>query len=106
MRVEGHFFNDFKLGGGVVADIRKGSSFEAEWIKVNGEVWLPASFSGHGSARIALLFNHTGAVKSLKSGYRKFKATSTILPGVIEHPDPDEHPEAHPDGQPGQTPQP
>jgi len=82
VRVEGHFFNDFKIGGGLLADIHKGSTFRAEWTKVNDEVWLPASFAGRGSARIALLINHSGAIESRDSDYRKFRATSTILPGA------------------------
>jgi hypothetical protein len=87
VQVEGHFFNDFKIGGGLLADIRKGSSFHAEWTKVNDEVWLPAAFSGRGSARITVFFNHSGAVDVKDSDYRKFKATSTILPGLIEQPE-------------------
>jgi hypothetical protein len=83
VRVEGHFFDDFKIGGGLLADIHKGSTFSAEWTKVNDEVWLPASFAGRGSARIALLINHSGAVESRESDYRKFRASSTILPGAI-----------------------
>jgi hypothetical protein len=82
VRVEGHFFNDFKVGGGLLADIHKGSSFQAQWIRINNEAWLPASFSGRGSARIALFFNHTGAVESRNSDYRKFHTATTILPAT------------------------
>jgi hypothetical protein len=82
VRVGGHFFNDFKIGGGLLADIHKGSTFSAEWTKVNDEVWLPASFAGRGSARIALLISHSGAIETRDSDYRKFRATSTILPGA------------------------
>lgn len=86
VRVEGHFFENFKVAGGLLADVHRGTSFEAEWTKVNGEVWLPASFGGRGSARIALFFNHSGVVESQDSEYRKFRASSTILPGVVEAP--------------------
>jgi hypothetical protein len=82
VRIEGHFFDDFKVGAGLLADVHKGSSYEAEWTRVNDEVWLPASFSGRGSARIALFFNHTGEIEQHESDYRKFTATSTILPGA------------------------
>jgi hypothetical protein len=82
VRVEGHFFDDFKVGGGLLADIHKGSSFEATWAKVNDEVWLPAMFRGSGSARIALFFNHSGAIEEDASDYRRFTATATILPGM------------------------
>jgi len=82
VRIEAHFFDNFKIAGGLLADVHKGASFQAEWTKVNGEVWLPASFSGRGSARIALFFNHSGAIDERESDYRKFRASSTILPGV------------------------
>ena len=81
-RAEGHFVNDFKVGGGLLADVRKGATIYAEWTPVNGEVWLPASTGGRGSARVALFFNHYGVVETRYSDYRKFKASSTILPGV------------------------
>jgi hypothetical protein len=87
VRMEAHFFNDFKVAGGLLADVHKGATFYAEWTKVNDEVWLPASFGGRGSARIALFFNHSGMVESRDSDYRKYRASSTILPGVAEVPD-------------------
>jgi hypothetical protein len=91
-RVEGHFVNDFKVGGGLLADVHKGAMIEAEWTRVNGEVWLPALFSGRGSARITLFFNHYGLDETRFSDYRKFKTSSTILPGVAEAPGDGEDP--------------
>ena len=44
VRIEGHVFEDYKVGGGLLADVHKGATIEAEWIKVNDEVWLPAWF--------------------------------------------------------------
>lgn len=85
-RVECRVVNDFKVGGGLLADVHKGATFYEEWTKVDDEVWLPASFSGRGSARIALFFNHSGAIEEHESDYRKFKASATILPGVAEVP--------------------
>jgi hypothetical protein len=88
VRIEGHFFDDFKVAGGLVADVHKGSSFNFEWIKVNDEVWLPLSFTGRGSARIALFFNHSGVIDQHTSNYRRFTTSSTILPGVAPLEDP------------------
>jgi hypothetical protein len=79
---EGHFVNSFKIGGGMVVNIQKGTSFSMEQRKVNNEVWLPARVAGQGSARALLFFNFNGRVSAVESDYRKFKATSTILPGV------------------------
>ncbi|MEO6802249.1 MAG: hypothetical protein ABI197_03280 [Granulicella sp.] len=90
-KLQGHFVNAFKVGGGLLADIKKDSRFDAEWTKINGEVWLPASASGYGSIRVLLLFNFHGSLRVTNSNYRKFKATSTILPVTgIEEPPPDE----------------
>jgi hypothetical protein len=85
-RVEGHFVNDFKIGDGLLADVHKGATIYAEWTEVNGEVWLPEATGGRGSARVTLFFNHYGVVETRYSDYRKFKANSTILPGVAEVP--------------------
>jgi hypothetical protein len=81
-KTEGHFLNAFKVGGGLVANIRKDSSFGMEQTKVNGEVWLPARLEGRGEFRFLLLVSFDGRVQINMSDYRKFKATSTVLPGV------------------------
>ncbi len=81
-RIEGHFLNAFKIGAGLLINIRKNTSFALELNKVNNEVWLPARVSGQGAARALLFFNFDGKVQVTYSDYRKFKATSTILPGV------------------------
>lgn len=82
VKVEGHFVNDFKIGGGILADIKEGTSFGLEQRKINGEVWLPAMWEGQGAARALLLFNVHGNARGVDSDYRKFKATSTILPAT------------------------
>lgn len=81
-RLEGHFLNTFKIGGGLVVNIQKGTNFSMEQRKVNDEVWLPMRVEGHGAARAFLLFSFKGNFSEFDSDYRKFKATSTILPGV------------------------
>ena len=82
VKAEGRVVDDFKIGAGLVASIRKGASFEMEQTQVNGEVWLPSLITAQGSARFYLLFHFNGSVREADSGYRKFKATSTILPGM------------------------
>jgi hypothetical protein len=82
VKAEGHFVNSFKIGGGMVVNIQKGTSFSMEQKKVNDEVWLPAMVEGQGSARALLFFSFNGRVRAVESDYRKFKATSTVLPGV------------------------
>jgi hypothetical protein len=79
-KLQGSFVNDFKVGGGLLADVRKGFRFEAEWTKINGEVWLPSTVAGRGAIRVLLLLNFHGNLRVVNSNYRKFKTTSTILP--------------------------
>jgi hypothetical protein len=80
VKAEGHFVNNFKIGGGLVANIQKGTSFSMEQRKVNGEVWLPARFEGQGSARALLFISLNGRIQAVESDYKKFKATSKIVP--------------------------
>jgi hypothetical protein len=82
VKAEGRFVNNFKVGGGMVVNIQKGTSFSMEQRKVNDEVWLPAMVEGQGAARALLFFSFNGSVRAVESDYRKFKATSTILPGM------------------------
>ena len=82
VKAEGRFLNTFKIGAGLLANIQKGTTFTFEQQKINGEVWLPARAEGHGDARMLLLFRFRGNFREVDSGYRKFKASSTILPGV------------------------
>jgi hypothetical protein len=81
-RVEGHFVNAFKIAGGLVANIQKDTRFSMQQTKINDEAWLPSSIDARGTARFLLFFNFNGSVHAVQSDYRKFRATSTILPGV------------------------
>jgi len=82
VKAQGHFVDNFKVGGGMVVSIQKGTSFSMEQRKVNNEVWLPAMVEGKGAARALLFFHFNGNLRAVESDYRKFKATSTILPGM------------------------
>jgi len=80
--LEGHFDHDFKVAGGLAISVKQGTWFNASFVKINDEVWLPATLEGDGHARYLLFFSLNGHFKGVTSNYRKFKATSTILPGV------------------------
>lgn len=88
VRAEGHFLDNFKVGGGLVANVRKDSSFSYETTFVNNEVWLPAKISGQGSVRVLLLVHYEGRGHATFYDYRKFQSSGKILPGVTEVPDP------------------
>ena len=83
-RVQGSFLRSFKIGGGLVASIAKGTAFVTDLTRVNGEVWLPANSTAQGSMRALLLFSFNGHVVTSDTNYRKFKAGSRILPDVRE----------------------
>ncbi|HMG02414.1 MAG TPA: hypothetical protein VK596_04725 [Edaphobacter sp.] len=101
-RTEGHFAKSFKIGAGMLISIKEGTSFSMEWVKINQEVWLPSHLEGRGGVRMLLFVNFDGSVQATNSNYRKFKATSTILPGLStvkespssENPPKPENPEA------------
>jgi hypothetical protein len=90
--LEGHFDHDFKVAGGLAVSVKQGTWFKATFVKVNDEVWLPASFEGDGHARYLLFFSLNGHFKASTRNYRRFKATSTILPGATKI-DPDAPPD-------------
>lgn len=98
-RIEGHFVDNFKIGAGLIADIRKGTQFSAQLTKVNDEVWLISTIDGQGSARAFLFFSFNGRLHVVDSNYRKFRTTSTVLPGVTAVA-PDAVPELTPNPQP------
>ena len=81
-KTQGHFLKAFKIGGGLLVNIRQDTNFAFDQRKINGEVWLPARIVGNGSFRFLLLTSFNGTWTLQMSDYRKFKATSTILPGV------------------------
>ncbi len=101
-RIEGRFLRPFKIGGGLVVNIKQDTSFAMEQRKINDEVWLPARVDGKGAARAMLFFSFNGNIRVLNSDYRKFKATSTILPGMstVEEPSTDGGTAPQPSKQP------
>ncbi|MDE1177193.1 MAG: hypothetical protein PW789_11415 [Edaphobacter sp.] len=81
-RLEGHFINSYKIGAGLVMNIRKDTSFAIRQKKINNEVWLPAEITGRGAARVMLFVSFSGTIRVTDSEYRKFKTSSKILPGL------------------------
>ena len=84
VRLEGHFSHDFKIAGGLGANVKEGTWFKIAFAKINDEVWLPAAMEGDGHVRYLLFFKLDGHFQGRMNNYRKFKATSTILPGIAE----------------------
>lgn len=78
---EGRFLNDFKVGGGLLADVHKGTSFHFDATRVGESVWLPATVHGEGSVRLLLFAGLNGRLNLVTSDYKRFHASATILPG-------------------------
>jgi len=78
VRLEGHFSDSAKFGGGILGSIDKGSSFVFEQAKVNNEVWLPVYAEVHVGARLLLLKAHANEIDRY-SDYKKFHADSKIV---------------------------
>ena len=79
VRAAGHFLHNFKIGGGLVVDIKEGSSFEARFTRINNEVWLPTEITGQGKVRFLVFTGFNGRVHLATSNYRKFHTNSTII---------------------------
>jgi hypothetical protein len=47
--------DSFKVGGGVLAKLRKGASFTLEQERVNNEIWLPSQADINLSVRVLLV---------------------------------------------------
>jgi hypothetical protein len=91
-RVEGRFVNAYKIGGGLVVDVKKDTRFTFEQTKVNGEVWLPARIDAQGAFRALLFDSFNGSIHVAESDYRKFRTSATVLPGVTPIPTGDAQP--------------
>jgi hypothetical protein len=49
------FDDNFRVAGGIVATIQKGSNFHFDQAQVNGEIWLPTGVEGTVQARVLLV---------------------------------------------------
>ena len=83
-KVQGHFIHDFKVGGGFIMSVRQNTEFSMLQTKVNNEVWLPKLLEGRGAIHALLFFGLNGSGQIVNSNYRKFRTSSTILPGMTQ----------------------
>lgn len=72
-RIEAVLFDSYKIGGGVLAKLRKGASFTLEQDRINNEIWLPTLADINLSVRV-LLVGGVNVNQEIKSyDYQKFK---------------------------------
>jgi len=72
VRLDAEAIDTLTMGFGVLARLHKGSQLSFLRRRVNNEVWLPASVTFHGGARVALVRTLRRSGTSEFSGYRKF----------------------------------
>jgi hypothetical protein len=73
VRLEARFSDNFKIGGGILASLSKGSNFVVEQTLVNNEVWLPSYAEAHASARLVFLKVKANQIDRF-SDYKKFSS--------------------------------
>jgi hypothetical protein len=78
VRIEAHFIDGFKVAGGLMASVDKGSNLVFEQTKVNDEVWLPSYVEFHLGVRV-LWSRGRGNVVQRFTDYKKFTAESRIV---------------------------
>jgi hypothetical protein len=82
VRLEAYFVGDFKIAGGVLANLQKGTSFIFEQAFMNDEVWLPTYAEVHVGVRVLLVKGLKMNVVIRYSDYKKFNVDTlhTIAP--------------------------
>jgi hypothetical protein len=67
-------FNDnFRVGGGIVANVEKGSNFHFDQAQVNGEVWLPTGADISMTARILLVKSLRQHITARDYDYKRYR---------------------------------
>src|SRR5208337_4440149 len=79
-RLEAYFVGDVHIGGGVLANLQKGTSFVFEQAYINNEVWLPTYVEAHVGVRLLLVKGIKVNVTTKYSDYKRFnvETLSTI----------------------------
>jgi len=72
VRLEAYFVGDVHIGGGLLANLQKGTSFTFEQAYINNEVWLPTYIEGHVGVRFLLVKGIRASVITRYSDYKRF----------------------------------
>ena len=73
VRLEARFSDNFKIAGGLLASLSKGSNFVFEQTMVNNEVWLPSYDEVHAAARLVFVKVKANQIDRY-SDYKKFSS--------------------------------
>jgi hypothetical protein len=94
-RLEAYFVKDVRFGGGLLANLQKGTSFVFEQAFLNNEVWLPTYEEAHIGARVLLLKGFKVNEVTRYSDYRRFNIetlSNISKPKAADNPAPDPTP--------------
>ncbi|MGD0801679.1 MAG: hypothetical protein ABR906_10215 [Terracidiphilus sp.] len=72
-RVEAAFDDNFHIGGGLIANVQKGSHFSFDQAPVNGEIWLPTGGDATMQARVMLLKTVRRHITQRDYDYKRFR---------------------------------
>lgn len=78
--LEVRFNDNFRMVGGILATVEKGSSFHFEQSKVNGEIWLPTGAEGTVQARLLMFKNLRQHFRERDYDYKRFKVEAQQQP--------------------------
>ncbi|WP_348264412.1 hypothetical protein P8935_07740 [Telmatobacter sp. DSM 110680] len=78
--LEVRFIDNFRMVGGILATVQKGSSFRFDQAKVNGEIWLPTGGEGTVQARLLLFKNLRQHFRERDYDYQRFKVEAQQQP--------------------------
>ena len=81
VRLEAYFVGDVHIGGGVLANLQKGTSFVFEQGYVNNEVWLPTYMEAHVGVRVLLVKGFKVNVSTKYSDYKRFNVETLSTVG-------------------------
>jgi hypothetical protein len=80
-----HFDDNFHVGGGLLANIQAGSSFQFEQSKINNELWLPTGGEAHVQARVLLVKGYRENMLFQDSDFQRFHTEASQQAGVTVH---------------------
>ncbi len=80
-----HFDDNFHVGGGLLANVQAGSSFQFEQAKINNELWLPTAGEAHLQARVLLVKGFRQNLRFQDSDFQRFHTEANQQPGVTVH---------------------
>jgi hypothetical protein len=78
--LEVRFNDNFRMVGGLLATVQKGSSFRFDQSKVNGEIWLPTGGEGTVQARLLMFKNLRQHFRERNYDYKRFKVEAQQEP--------------------------